>query len=92
MLNLFLDTISMKKLQPPIRMCLSCRTRYPQHSLIRLKEEDKRVVISNGKGRSFYVCSMCATDTKKIKGLAKRLKQELEQFTTLFVTEQKIAL
>jgi predicted RNA-binding protein YlxR (DUF448 family) len=72
----------MKKSQP-IRMCISCRDRYPQKSLIRLKLVGKEVVAFNGEGRSFYLCSACVKNEKKIKGLVKRFKQDEEQFTKL---------
>jgi len=72
----------MKKSQP-IRMCISCRDRHPQKSLIRLKLEGKDVVLFDGKGRSFYLCSSCSKNEKKIKGLTKRFKQEEERFVKL---------
>ena len=72
----------MKKSQP-IRMCISCRDRHPQKSLIRLKLEDKNIVVFDGKGRSFYLCDSCSKNEKKIKGLVKRFKQDEEQFTKL---------
>jgi predicted RNA-binding protein YlxR (DUF448 family) len=72
----------MKKSQP-IRMCISCRDRHPQKSLIRLKLEGKDVIAFDGKGRSFYLCNMCIKNEKKIKGLVKRFKQDEEQFTKL---------
>jgi len=72
----------MKKSQP-IRMCISCRDRYSQKSLIRLKLEGKDVIAFDGKGRSFYLCDMCIKNEKKIKGLVKRFKQDEEQFTKL---------
>ncbi len=67
----------MKKLQP-IRMCITCRSRHPQKSLIRLKLEDESIVAFNAKGRSFYLCDICSINEKKIKGLAKRFKQNKE--------------
>jgi len=72
----------MKKSQP-IRMCISCRDRHPQKSLIRLKLEGNDVVGFDGKGRSFYLCDSCSKNEKKIKGLVKRFKQDEEQFTKL---------
>jgi len=72
----------MKKSQP-IRMCISCRDRHPQKSLIRLKLEGKDVIAFDGKGRSFYLCNMCIKNEKKIRGLVKRFKQDEEQFTKL---------
>jgi predicted RNA-binding protein YlxR (DUF448 family) len=72
----------MKKSQP-IRMCISCRDRHPQKSLIRLKLEGKDVVVFDGKGRSFYLCDSCSKNEKKIKGLTKRFKQDEERFVKL---------
>jgi predicted RNA-binding protein YlxR (DUF448 family) len=72
----------MKKSQP-IRMCISCRDRHPQKSLIRLKLEGKDVVAFDGKGRSFYLCESCSKNEKKIKGLTKRFKQDEERFVKL---------
>jgi predicted RNA-binding protein YlxR (DUF448 family) len=72
----------MKKSQP-IRMCVSCRSRYPQNTLIRLKLEGKDVIAFNGMGRSFYLCDICSKNEKKIKGLTKRFKQDEERFVKL---------
>ena len=72
----------MKKSQPT-RMCIACRSRHPQNTLIRLKQEGNDVVASDGKGRSFYLCDICVKDEKKIKGLVKRFKQDTERFTKL---------
>ena len=72
----------MKKSQP-IRMCIACRSRHPQNTLIRLKLEGKDVVAFDGRGRSFYLCDICSTNEKKIKGLTKRFKQDEECFVKL---------
>ena len=72
----------MKKSQPT-RMCIACRSRHPQNSLIRLKQEGNEVVASDGKGRSFYLCDICANSEKKIRGLVKRFKQDEERFVEL---------
>jgi len=72
----------MKKSQP-IRMCIACRSRYPQNTLIRLKVEGKDIVAFDGKGRSFYLCDICSANEKKIKGLTKRFKQDEECFVKL---------
>jgi predicted RNA-binding protein YlxR (DUF448 family) len=64
-------------------MCISCRDRHPQKSLIRLKLEGKDVVVFDGKGRSFYLCDSCSKNEKKIKGLTKRFKQDEERFVKL---------
>jgi len=72
----------MKKSQP-IRMCITCRSRYPQNTMIRLILSGKEVVLFNGSGRSFYLCDDCVRNEKKVKGLVKRFKQEKERFTKL---------
>ena len=72
----------MKKSQPT-RMCIACRSKHPQNTLIRLKQEGNEVVASDGKGRSFYLCDVCVTNEKKVNGLVKRFKQDAERFTKL---------
>jgi len=72
----------MKKTQP-IRMCISCRSRHPQNTLIRLKLSGKEVVVYDGQGRSFYLCSDCVKNEKKVKGLVKRFKLDAERFVKL---------
>ncbi|MEA3433619.1 MAG: DUF448 domain-containing protein [Campylobacterota bacterium] len=72
----------MKKSQP-VRMCIACRSRHPQNTLIRLKLEGKDVVAFDGQGRSFYLCAVCSQNEKKIKGLTKRFKQDEECFVKL---------
>ncbi len=67
----------------PIRMCIACRSKHPQNTLIKLKQEGKDVIASDGKGRSFYLCDICSTNEKKIRGLVKRFKQNETQFTAL---------
>ena len=72
----------MKKSQPT-RMCIACRSRHPQNTLIRLKHKGNEVVAFDGKGRSFYLCDVCVTNEKKVNGLVKRFKQDAERFTKL---------
>jgi len=74
----------MKKSQPT-RMCITCRSRHPQNTLIRLKQKGTEVIAFDGTGRSFYLCDVCSKDEKKINGLVKRFKQDLERFTELLV-------
>ena len=40
----------MKKSQPT-RMCIACRSRQPQNTLIRLKQEGNEIVAFDGKGK-----------------------------------------
>jgi len=72
----------MKKSQP-IRMCIACRSRHPQTTLIRLRLSGKDVIASDGMGRSFYLCTACVKNEKKVKGLIKRFKQDKERFIKL---------
>jgi predicted RNA-binding protein YlxR (DUF448 family) len=51
--------------------------------MIRLKQEGKDVIAFDGRGRSFYLCDLCSTDEKKIKGLTKRFQQDEKCFTKL---------
>lgn len=60
----------------PIRMCIACRQRAFQHTLIRLQQKETSIVSYDGSGRSFYLCNKCVQDQKKKKGLAKRFKIE----------------
>lgn len=63
----------------PIRMCIACRHRFPQNSLIRLKQANQEIIAYDGTGRSFYLCVECSRDGKRLKGVAKRFRQDLEQ-------------
>jgi predicted RNA-binding protein YlxR (DUF448 family) len=72
----------MKKSQP-IRMCIACRNRHPQNTLIRLRQDGNEVIAFDGEGRSFYLCDICIKNEKKIKGLVKRFKQDEERFAKL---------
>jgi predicted RNA-binding protein YlxR (DUF448 family) len=71
------------KTSQPIRMCIACRSRHPQNTLIRLKQSGKEVIAFDGLGRSFYLCDTCVKNEKKVRGLVKRFKQDSEQFTKL---------
>ncbi|MCF6206132.1 MAG: DUF448 domain-containing protein [Sulfurovum sp.] len=66
-------------------MCIACRSRYPQHTLIRLKQEGNDVIAYNGYGRSFYLCDICIKNEKKVKGLTKRFKLDEERFVKLLM-------
>ena len=50
----------------PIRMCIACRERDLQKKLIRLQQDSNNSIIPySGKGRSFYLCTVCSKDEKK---------------------------
>ena len=69
----------MKK-SKPTRMCITCRGKYPQNTLLRLKKNGTDIIVSDGKGRSFYLCKECRENEKKVKGLTKRFRQNEERF------------
>ncbi|NOZ90146.1 MAG: DUF448 domain-containing protein [Epsilonproteobacteria bacterium] len=62
----------------PIRMCIACRERDLQKKLIRLQQDNNDIFPYTGQGRSFYLCSVCSKNEKKIKGLIKRFKLSTE--------------
>ncbi len=64
----------------PIRMCIACRSRYPQNTLIRLKQVEKEIIAFDGTGRSFYLCRECLENPRKVEGLSKRFRQDKEKF------------
>jgi len=64
-------------------MCIACRSRHPQNTLIRLRQDGKDIVAFDGMGRSFYLCVECIKNKKKVKGLVKRFKQDEERFIKL---------
>ncbi|PKT75253.1 DUF448 domain-containing protein [Helicobacter winghamensis] len=43
----------------PVRMCVVCRGRFPQESLLRLQYQNSKLQVFQGSGRSFYVCRNC---------------------------------
>nr|WP_245526331.1 DUF448 domain-containing protein [Nitratifractor salsuginis] len=55
-------------------MCIACRNREPQHTLIRIQFESGQVMPYRGFGRSSYICRSCSQDSKRIKQLSKRFR------------------
>jgi len=78
----------MKKSQP-VRMCILCRKRLAQKSLIRLKHKDDLIVGYDGEGRSFYLCIECSEDHKKLLSLSKRFRQDKGYVIFLIAKLQK---
>jgi len=58
----------------PIRMCVICRARKLQKELIRLQHKNSSIIPYSGQGRSFYLCSACSSNDKKVRSLIKRFK------------------
>ncbi len=80
----------MKKSQP-IRMCIACRSRHPQSTLIRLRQDDKEILAFDGKGRSFYLCVDCIENEKNLedmtieefKKFSDKIEEDIFQYLTL---------
>ncbi|MCI5969355.1 DUF448 domain-containing protein [Helicobacter sp.] len=47
-----------------VRMCIVCRGRFPQKSLLRLQYQNSKLQAFKGFGRSFYVCQNCQNTPK----------------------------
>ena len=64
-----------KKFHQPIRMCIGCRNRYEQKLLVRLQCDEGLLKAFSSIGRSFYLCSDCLEDQKRIaKALMRQCK------------------
>ena len=56
-------------------MCVACRERFEQKSLLRLQCEQQRLLLFSGSGRSFYLCTECTDNNKKVtRALARACK------------------
>ena len=56
-------------------MCVACRERFEQKSLLRLQCEQQRLSLFSGSGRSFYLCTECTDNDKKVtRALARACK------------------
>ena len=59
----------------PTRMCITCRGRFLQHALLRLRCLDKSLQHFTNSGRSFYLCQECLkNENKVIKSLMRQCK------------------
>jgi predicted RNA-binding protein YlxR (DUF448 family) len=78
-----LDIMALKKAKP-IRMCIQCRSRMEQSSLLRLQCIDGELCMYKGFGRSFYICEDCQDNAKTVRhimGRCKVPKQKFDEFT-----------
>jgi uncharacterized protein len=55
-------------------MCILCRDRLPQQSLLRLQCLDRNLTRFTGSGRSFYLCPACFEQKKLDRALARQCK------------------
>jgi predicted RNA-binding protein YlxR (DUF448 family) len=67
----------------PIRMCITCRKRESQKTLIRLQLVDDDIVAYRGFGRSIYICRVCSCNEKRVNGLAKRFRLERSKISAI---------
>jgi predicted RNA-binding protein YlxR (DUF448 family) len=58
----------------PQRMCIVCKGRYLQNSLIRLQPLNDELIKFSGVGRSFYLCQECIKLEKTQKIISSRYK------------------
>jgi predicted RNA-binding protein YlxR (DUF448 family) len=64
-----------KIISKPTRMCVVCRERYSQSTLIRIICSNGELKPFKGIGRSFYLCDICINNEKKLtKSLMRQCK------------------
>lgn len=63
-----------QNLHKPTRMCIVCRQRFMQKSLIRLQCIEGSLELFTGVGRSFYVCEICVEHKKTPGHLSRQCK------------------
>ena len=56
----------MKIFHKPVRMCIACRKRDIQDSLVRLQCDQGSLEVYKMNGRSFYLCRDCINEEKKV--------------------------
>ncbi len=67
------------KYKEPIRMCVICRERFPQSSLLRLQCQNRSIISFSGNGRSFYFCNNCFDTKSTARALARQCKTNATQ-------------
>ena len=71
----------MIRLNPVMRICISCRKTYDRNNLLKITRDPKQgIIFQKGMGRSAYICksTKCYSDSKIKKKLQKALKTPLE--------------
>lgn len=66
----------MSAIKEPIRMCIICRERYKQKTLIRFQIINGKLIEFSKAGRSSYICStcICLEEQKLVRTINGRLK------------------
>ena len=74
------------KVNYPQRMCVACRERFEQKALLRLQCKEQQLSSHSGLGRSFYLCSECVENEKKVtRALARACKSgDMKYLSTQF--------
>ncbi|MCP4971462.1 MAG: DUF448 domain-containing protein [Arcobacter sp.] len=62
-------------LKKPIRTCINCRCKNEQNVMLRLRCEDKKLVLFKNNGRSFYICNDCISIIKESQNNQKDYKK-----------------
>lgn len=78
------------------RMCVCCRQKYLQGTMMRLCVNDERIEVFCGLGRSFYLCKQCADKPKNLERILKIKKintqenqHQLKEMITLWQSQSK---
>ena len=67
------------KIKKQIRTCICCRAKLNQEDLLRLQCINKQIVKFTGFNRSFYLCSDCCNNEKKvIKSIYRQCKNKAD--------------
>ncbi len=81
-----------------IRTCIFCRKKYTKEELLRLKFEDKKLVLYDNYGRSFYICFNCIEKiqtnltNKEYKKLEKALCKECKSNESYVIQLKEILI
>lgn len=70
-----------------IRMCICCRRRIHQDSLLRLQVLDGVLSSYTMNGRSFYVCDDCLSNTKTTNIICRKFKINNDENVVNFFKE-----
>lgn len=70
-----------------IRMCVCCRKRLHQDSLLRLQIKDGVLSLYTMSGRSFYICDTCIVQIKMTNKICKILKIDNDEKVVNFFKE-----
>lgn len=70
-----------------IRMCICCRERFLQDSLLRLQIKNGILYLYTMNGRSFYVCQSCIVQVKLVNIISKTFKIKNDEKLVNFFKE-----